>query len=39
MIHKEEPLGTGQNEVLGWEIIPLDEELLKRFFGNGSEFE
>ena len=39
MINKEEPLGTGQNEVSGWGIIPLDEELLKRFFGNGSEFE
>lgn len=38
MINKEEPLGTGQNEVSG-KIIPLDEELLKRFFGDVSEFE
>ena len=38
MTHKEELPETGQNEVSG-EIIPLDEELLKRFFGDVSEFE
>ena len=38
MAHKQELPETGQNEVSG-EIIPLDEELLKRFFGDVSEFE
>lgn len=38
MTHKEELPETGQNEVSG-KIIPLDEELLKRFFGDVSEFE